>query len=180
VHSRLRQPPREIATGRNLIGGRIVPSFTHNWLARRGSSGLPQSFSRFDALVLSVAAIALLVWIVRPISPVAGALLVTAGLFHLGRLARRAGERTLADRLVSDPACGICVRSRGLSPDGHCGDPPEFLPMSAGIHAWTVGAVGVMTLAVMTRAYRLGPHRLAQPKSSTRLSSSQQVCAWPQ
>jgi hypothetical protein len=88
--------------------------------------------------------------LVRPISPVAGALLVTAGLFHPGRLARWAGEHTLADRLGSDAACGVCVRSRGLSPDGHCGDPPEFLPMSAGIHAWTVGAVGVMTLAVMT------------------------------
>jgi len=26
------------------------------------------------------------------------------------------------------------------------------LPTSAGIHAWTVGAIGTMTLAVMTRA----------------------------
>jgi uncharacterized protein involved in response to NO len=29
---------------------------------------------------------------------------------------------------------------------------PDLLPPSAGAHAWTVGAVGMMTLAVMTRA----------------------------
>ncbi len=29
---------------------------------------------------------------------------------------------------------------------------PATIPASAGIHAWTAGAVGLMTLAVMTRA----------------------------
>ncbi len=29
---------------------------------------------------------------------------------------------------------------------------PSFVPASAGIHAWTAGAFGMMTLAVMTRA----------------------------
>ena len=28
----------------------------------------------------------------------------------------------------------------------------DLVPQSAGIHAWTVGAIGTMTLAVMTRA----------------------------
>jgi uncharacterized protein involved in response to NO len=29
---------------------------------------------------------------------------------------------------------------------------PQEVPLTAGIHAWTVGAIGTMTLAVMTRA----------------------------
>jgi len=29
---------------------------------------------------------------------------------------------------------------------------PNDVPASAGLHAWTVGAIGTMTLAVMTRA----------------------------
>jgi uncharacterized protein involved in response to NO len=29
---------------------------------------------------------------------------------------------------------------------------PELIAMSAGIHVWTVGAIGVVTLAVTTRA----------------------------
>src|SRR5262245_25496141 len=32
-----------------LIGGRIVPSFTRNWLVRRGAGRLPQPFGPFDA-----------------------------------------------------------------------------------------------------------------------------------
>ena len=31
-----------------LIGGRIIPSFTRNWLARQGPGRLPQPFNRFD------------------------------------------------------------------------------------------------------------------------------------
>ena len=31
-----------------LVGGRIVPSFTHNWLVRENPGRLPQSFARYD------------------------------------------------------------------------------------------------------------------------------------
>ena len=33
-----------------LVGGRIVPSFTLNWLVRNNPGRLPQPFSRFDAV----------------------------------------------------------------------------------------------------------------------------------
>ena len=33
-----------------LVGGRIVPSFTHNWLVRNNPGRLPQPFSRFDGV----------------------------------------------------------------------------------------------------------------------------------
>ena len=38
-----------------VVGGRIVPSFTRNWLMRRGPGRLPTPFGRFDlaCLVLS-------------------------------------------------------------------------------------------------------------------------------
>lgn len=135
-----------------LIGGRIVPSFTHNWLARRDSARLPQSFSRYDAQAIAFAAIALVAWIIRPLSPVVGALLVGAGLLHLVRLARWAGDRTLADRLVLILHVGYAFVPTGFLLTGTAALVPEWVPMTAGIHAWTVGAMGVMTLAVMTRA----------------------------
>ena len=134
-----------------LIGGRIVPSFTHNWLARRDSARLPQSFSRYDAQAIAFAAIALVAWIIR-LSPVVGALLVGAGLLHLVRLARWAGDRTLADRLVLILHVGYAFVPTGFLLAGTAALVPEWVPMTAGIHAWTVGAMGVMTLAVMTRA----------------------------
>jgi uncharacterized protein involved in response to NO len=45
-----------------LIGGRIVPSFTRNWLARRGMGRLPASFDRFDVVVLGLSGVALTSW----------------------------------------------------------------------------------------------------------------------
>jgi uncharacterized protein involved in response to NO len=91
-------------------------------------------------------------WIVRPVSLVAGVLLLLAGIAHLVRLARWAGDRTLADRLVLILHVGYAFVPTGFLLTGIASIRPELIPMSAGIHAWTAGAVGVMTLAVMTRA----------------------------
>ena len=44
-----------------LIGGRIVPSFTRNWLARANPGRLPAPFSRFDAVAIAASAVALVV-----------------------------------------------------------------------------------------------------------------------
>ena len=84
----------------SLIGGRIVPSFTHNWLARNNPGRLPVPFSRYDMFAIIAGFIALLAWIVAPGDLICGGLLLLAGLIHTGRLARWAGDRTLANRLV--------------------------------------------------------------------------------
>ena len=52
-----------------LIGGRIVPSFTHNWLVRNNPGRLPRPFARFDALALGAGAAALAMWIALPSLP---------------------------------------------------------------------------------------------------------------
>src|SRR5262249_42399707 len=83
-----------------LIGGRIGPSFTHNWLVRYNPGRLPRPFSRLDALALGVSALALAIWIVMPQQVVSGGALMIAGLLQAARLARWAGDRTFADRLV--------------------------------------------------------------------------------
>ena len=43
----------------SLIGGRIIPSFTRNWLVRENPGRLPVPFARFDMLSVAVGAIAL-------------------------------------------------------------------------------------------------------------------------
>lgn len=135
-----------------LIGGRIIPSFTHNWLARRERGRMPVSFGRFDALALAAGALALAAWCARPEHPVTGVLLLLAGLLHLVRLARWAGERTAADRLVLVLHVGYAFVPTGFLLVAGSILWPAAVPLSAGIHAWTAGAVAVMTLAVMTRA----------------------------
>jgi uncharacterized protein involved in response to NO len=71
-----------------LVGGRIVPSFTLNWLKKRGESNLPVRFGALDLGALGLAAAALAIWVIAPESPIGGAALVAAGVASLVRLAR--------------------------------------------------------------------------------------------
>jgi uncharacterized protein involved in response to NO len=135
----------------SIVGGRIVPSFTNNWLARNNPGRKPVSFSRFDAAVLAASIIALIAWIAAPMHGVTGALLICAGLMQAARLARWAGDRTLADRLVLVLHVGYAFIPIGFVLIG-ASIWSGAVPASAGIHAWTAGAIGLMTLAVMTRA----------------------------
>ncbi len=145
-----------------LIGGRIVPSFTHNWLVRNNPGRLPRPFARFDALALGAGAVALAMWIALPDLAVSGAVLMIAGVLQAARLARWAGDRTFADRLVLVLHVGYAFVPIGFVLVGAAILWPAESPASAGLHAWTTGAIGLMTLAVMTRA-SLGhtEHKLA-------------------
>jgi uncharacterized protein involved in response to NO len=133
-----------------LIGGRIVPSFTRNWLARREPGRLPIPFNRFDAVAMAVGVCALMMWVVTPSGRLVAAALAVAGLLHVVRLARWAGYRTVPDRLVL-----ILHVAYAFVPAGFllaALSAAEVVAPSAGIHAWTGGAIGSMTIAVMTRA----------------------------
>jgi uncharacterized protein involved in response to NO len=134
----------------SLIGGRIIPSFTRNWLVRENPGRLPAPFSRFDTVVIAIGALALLGWIAVPENRVVGVALALAGLLHLLRLSRWAGERTFRERLLLVLHVGYFFVPLGflLNAAAAFG---LVLP-SAGIHAWMVGGAGIMTLAVMTRA----------------------------
>jgi uncharacterized protein involved in response to NO len=134
----------------SLIGGRIIPSFTRNWLVRENPGRLPVPFGRFDMIVVAAGALALLCWIVAPDRPVTGAALVLAGLMHLVRLVRWAGDRTLRERLLLILHVGYAFVPLGFALNAAAAF--GVVPPSAGIHAWMVGAAGIMTLAVMTRA----------------------------
>jgi uncharacterized protein involved in response to NO len=135
-----------------LVGGRLVPSFTHSWIGRANPGRLPQPFSRFDAVSLAVGVVSLAAWIAAPRHGIAGILLMSAGLLHAVRLARWAGDRAVADRLVLVLHVGYGFVPAGFLLVGASTLWPAAVPASAGIHAWTAGAVGIMTLAVMTRA----------------------------
>ena len=135
----------------SLIGGRIVPSFTNNWLTRNNPGRLPVPFARFDMVTIAASAVALIAWIAAPAHPVSGALLLVAGVLQAIRLARWAGDRTLADRLVLVLHVGYAFVPLGFLLIG-VSALTAAVPPSAGVHAWTAGAIGLMTLAVMTRA----------------------------
>ena len=135
-----------------LIGGRIIPSFTRNWLVRRGPGRLPVPFHRLDIGVMAVSGAALICWVAAPDLEVTGALLIIAGLANIIRIARWAGDRTFAEPLVLVLHVAYLFVPAGFLFTACAIFAPETVPTTAGIHAWTAGAMATMTLAVMTRA----------------------------
>lgn len=134
----------------SLIGGRIIPSFTRNWLVKFNPGRLPVPFGRFDGVVIGLSALALIGWIVAPLSTVTGVVMALVGALHLVRFARWAGDRTTGERLLLILHVGYAFVPLGFLLNALAGF--GVLPPSAGIHAWMTGAAGIMTLAVMTRA----------------------------
>jgi uncharacterized protein involved in response to NO len=133
----------------SLIGGRIIPSFTRNWLVRENPGRLPIPFARFDMLAVAFGAVALVFWIVAPNDTRTGAILVIAGVLHLIRLGRWAGDRTGRERLLLILHVGYAFVPLGflLNACSAFG----IVAIGAGVHAWMAGAAGIMTLAVMSR-----------------------------
>lgn len=127
-----------------LIGGRVIPSFTRNWLVRQGPGRLPTPVNRFDTFAISIAIAALLTWMVAP-EFVGGRILNTlAAVIHAIRLARWAGWRTMAEPLVIILHIGYAFVPLGFLLSA-IGDGTQ-IP-----HAWMVGVIGVVTMAMMTR-----------------------------
>jgi uncharacterized protein involved in response to NO len=136
-----------------VIGGRIVPSFTRNWLAKRGLGRLPAApMQRLDRAALLVLLIALLMWVALPTHPATGAALLLAGLAHLVRMGRWAGERTGAEPLVTVLHLGYAFLPLGALALGAEVLLPGSVGMAGAQHLWMGGGIGLMTLAVMTRA----------------------------
>lgn len=134
----------------SLIGGRVVPSFTRNWLAQRRAARLPVPFGRADAAILALTLVALTVWVVLPEQAVTAVLCGLAGLGHLWRLARWQGGRTGAEALVWVLHAGYAFVPIGFLAVAAGAVLPGLAP--AAQHLWMAGAVGLMTLAIMTRA----------------------------
>ena len=101
-----------------LIGGRIVPSFTRNWLAKRGGGRLPAPMGRLDGVAIAVAGLALMSWMVEPLSPLTASLALVAGVLQLVRLGRWAGERTHGRAPRPHPASGLRLRAAGVPAGG--------------------------------------------------------------
>ena len=134
-----------------LIGGRIVPSFTRNWLVKKGHSNLPASFGLVDKAALASAVLAALSWTAFPDSRATGALMILAGLLLMVRLLRWRGSATFREPIVFLLHAGygwLAVSFLLLGASRLSG----AIPQSAALHALTAGAIGTMTLAVMTRA----------------------------
>lgn len=134
-----------------LVGGRVVPSFTRNWLAKRGEQRLPRPFGRLDRLAILSSLGAGLAWTLAPEAAISGVLALLAAALGAIRLAGWRGHRTLTEPLVWVLHLGTAWLVLGWALLGAAILIPGLDPASA-LHALTAGAMGTMTLAMMTRA----------------------------
>jgi uncharacterized protein involved in response to NO len=139
----------------SLIGGRIIPAFTRNWMMRQGlGEGLPVMANRFDMAVMAATALALGAWAAVPDGTAAAVLLLIAGAAQAVRMARWSGLRAARDPLVLVLHVSYAWLPVGFLLLG-CGIlQPDVIPVSSAMHALSAGAMASMTLAVMTRATR--------------------------
>lgn len=135
-----------------LVGGRIVPSFTRNWLVKNSAgSALPAGFGTTDRIALIVIGVALAAWTAALPPLLTAPLLIAAGILAALRLVRWQGLRTFSEPLLFILHVGMAWLATGLLLLG-AGEAGVFVPPASAVHAVTVGAIGTMTLAVMSRA----------------------------
>ena len=141
-----------------LIGGRIIPNFTANWLRQKNPGPLSAAFGRFDLVVMGASGVALVAWplsaALPALAPIAGLLLIGGGIAQFARQLRWRPERTFAEPLVTILHVAFFFIPLGFMLTGAALLLDDVGLRTAGVHAWTSGAIGCMTLAVMTRATR--------------------------
>ena len=134
-----------------LIGGRIVPSFTRNWLAQNKANKFPRPFGNFDKISLISLVVFVFAQVIIPHHQATSLLALLAGMLHGIRLIRWKVWMTLAEPLIWILHVGymwLCVALVLIGLSGLT----DFVPYTSSYHALTVGAFSTMILAVMTRA----------------------------
>ena len=133
-----------------VIGGRIVPSFTRNWLVKAGVRKLPSPMGLADHLAIGALVAALLLWTVAPQGPVTAGLAAVAAVLQAFRLWRWRGWTSFGEPLLVVLHLAYAFIPLGLG--GIALAATTSISQASVLHLLTVGAIGNMTLAVMTRA----------------------------
>ncbi len=134
----------------SVIGGRIIPAFTRNWLVTRGGSSLPAEHGLLDRVALGTLHTGLFGWALLPTSRTVAAILIVAAMLNLLRLGRWRGFAVASELLLAilHVGYGWLVLGTALLGESMLS---TAVPEAAAIHALTAGAIGTMVLAVMTR-----------------------------
>lgn len=135
-----------------IIGGRIIPSFTRNWMVKQSITNLPAPHDKIDQAIMIFTAICLFFWIILPDAIFTAIIGGICGLANFYRLIRWHGWLTKKEPLVWVLHLGFLFIPLGfialtLSTFDilHGGRAPVQ-------HLWMAGGIGLMTIAVMTRA----------------------------
>ncbi|MFT6557683.1 NnrS family protein [Sneathiella sp.] len=135
-----------------LIGGRIIPSFTRNWLVKFNPGRLPHPFALYEKITLVFSIVTLFGWFLFPNNHLVGLLFWAAAILLVGQLFRWAGNRALKAPLVLVLHSSYFFIPLGFMLMGGAILFPSAVSPVAGIHALGTGAAANMILSVMVRS----------------------------
>ncbi len=134
-----------------VIGGRVVPAFTTNVLRREGVEPLPRAADKRDSVAILMVAALLVADLVAPSSVATGWVALAAGIAGAGRMVGWRTGHVLTSPILWVLHLGYAWLVFGLLFKGFA-MVTEAVPEILALHALTIGALGCMTLGVMTRA----------------------------
>jgi uncharacterized protein involved in response to NO len=133
-----------------IIGGRVIPNFTANWLRGRGQTRLPGNNVLVDRMTILFTVLVGIAAAFAPVHPITAVLAICAAILHALRLSAWQG---LATR--SEPLLLMLHVAYAWLPVGYtlmaCASLGWVFPPTAALHALTMGAMGSMVLAMITR-----------------------------
>ncbi len=128
-----------------LVGGRVMPFFTKAGLDRAEPAVHPW----LEHLTFAAALAMLAIHLLRPGDGIGAALAVAVGALQLGRLVGWHDARVWQTPMLAVLFAGFLWLSAGLILDGLAAW--GIVPAPAALHAITTGAIGVLTLGMMSR-----------------------------
>ena len=151
-----------------VMGGRVTPSFTSSYIGHANADVKVLQRPKLDRAVMLATWGLLVADQVWAQSPLSGAAALIAATLHLVRLSGWQGLRTLGSPILWVLHLGYLWLVVGLALKGLAdlgvGD------VAAALHALTIGAIGTMTLAVMSRASLGHTGRMVKAHSLTTLA----------
>lgn len=137
-----------------VLGGRIVPALTAAWLETRGQAAIKVRGNWFEAPAAVAVICALLVWAVAPEAELSALASGLACCAQAGRLARWQGWRAARSVPILALHVGYGWIPAGFALHAAAVFWPSAVSQAAAVHAWGIGAIGLMGIAVMASMIR--------------------------
>lgn len=137
-----------------VLGGRIVPALTAAWLEARGQAAIKVRGNWFEPTAAVAVIGALLSWAVAPEAELSALASGLACCAQAGRLARWQGWRAARSAPILALHVGYGWIPVGFALHAAAVFWPSAVSQAAAVHAWGIGAIGLMSVAVMASMIR--------------------------
>lgn len=134
-----------------IVGGRVTPAFTTNALRHRGETELPRSWPAIEKASILLVAVTLVVEAIWPHGLATAVPAAGAAVANLIRLSGWRGAKVLNEPILWIVHLGYAWLIVGLAAKAMAAVGMWLAPTAAQ-HALTVGAIGSLTLGIMSRA----------------------------